>query len=91
VERRTWLLTVSTPGLCLAPCARWPVPCALLPCALCAALQATREKLEDAIEGHVLDEAELVATYTKEKLTSGIEQGVRNHAIKEGSLWKGGQ
>lgn len=47
--------------------------------------------MEEAIEGHVLGEAELVATYTKEKFTSGSEQFVRNPAIKEGSLHKGGQ
>ena len=53
--------------------------------------QPTREKLEEALEDHVLAEAELIGTYSKEKFTKGLEQAVREPSIKEGSLWKGGQ
>ncbi|CAI7817210.1 unnamed protein product [Closterium sp. NIES-54] len=36
----------------------------------------TKEKLQEAMEGHVLGEAHLVGTYSKEKFPSGYDQSV---------------
>ncbi|CAI5518947.1 unnamed protein product [Closterium sp. Naga37s-1] len=43
----------------------------------------TKEKLQEAMEGHVLGEAHLVGTYSKEKFPSGYDQSVIAPQVKE--------
>jgi hypothetical protein len=54
-------------------------------------VQPSRDKVLDAMSGHILDEAELIATYGKENHPTGHHEGDAPHGAFSGhSEGKGG-